>query len=106
MSTLHLHLPDEPTGLAEQWLDDVVDGQSLESVLLGESGLAAWLWRRWSTVADHGLTREDLESIVVASSRELWLWLAGERVWSQACSGLLGRVERRVVVVEYIESRS
>jgi len=43
---------------------------------------------------------------VVASSRELWLWLAGERVWSQACSGLLGRVERRVVVVEYIESRS
>ena len=41
MSTLHLHLPDEPTGLAEQWLDDVVDGQSLESVLLGESGLAA-----------------------------------------------------------------
>jgi len=96
MSSLHLHLPDEPVGLAEQWLDDIVDGQDLLAVLTGESGLAAWLWRRWGTLERQGLSLADLEAIVRSSSRELWLWLAGERSWAQACAGLLGRIERRV----------
>ena len=28
--------------------------------------------------------------------RELWLWLMGERTWVQCCSGLIGRIERRL----------
>jgi hypothetical protein len=96
MSTLNLHLPDEPTVLADQWLDDAVAGQSLESVLGGESGLGAWLWHRWRSLASTGLSQAEFEAIVLSSRRELWLWLAGERTWAQACSGLLGRIERRV----------
>ena len=26
----------------------------------------------------------------------VWLWLAGERTWAQCCSGLIGRINRRV----------
>ena len=96
MSALHLHLPDEPTALAEQWLDDVVSGQTLEAVFGGESGLGAWLWHRWRSLAAAGLAQADFDAIVLSSRRELWLWLAGERTWAQACSGLLGRIERRL----------
>lgn len=96
MSALHLHLPDEPTALAEQWLDDAVGGQGLESVFGGESGLAAWLWQRWRSLAAAGLTQAEFDAIVLSSRRELWLWLAGERTWAQSCSGLLGRIERRL----------
>ena len=96
MTTLNLHLPDEPVILADQWLDDVVNGQTLETVLNGESGLTAWLWSRWRSLGTVGLTQEDFASVVQHSRRELWLWLAGERTWDQACAGLLGRIERRV----------
>ena len=41
------------------------------------------------------VAREDFAGIVRDSRRELWLWLAGERTWDQACAGLLGRIERR-----------
>ena len=95
MTALNLHLPDEPTVLADQWLDDVVCGQTLESVLDGESGLTAWLWFRWRSLGAAGLTQEDFAGIVRDSRRELWLWLAGERPWDQACAGILGRIERR-----------
>ena len=36
------------------------------------------------------MTHDDFARIVVAYRRELWLWLAGERTWAQACSGLVG----------------
>ena len=41
------------------------------------------------------MTHDDFARIVVAYRRELWLWLAGERTWDQACSGLVGRISRR-----------
>jgi hypothetical protein len=33
---------------------------------------------------------------VLGYQREIWLWLAGERTWAQCCSGLIGRINRRL----------
>jgi hypothetical protein len=95
-----LHVPDEPTARAEAWLHAVVNGAPIESVLGGDEGIAAWLWLRWSSLSKAGVSRDDFDRIVIEYRRELWLWLAGERTWAQACSGLVGRVNRRIGQVD------
>jgi hypothetical protein len=91
-----LHVPDEPVVLGERWLGAVQDGGTLESVLTADDGVAAWLWSRWRSLAAVGLTEQGLCEIVLGYRREVWLWLAGERTWTQCCSGLIGRVNRRI----------
>jgi hypothetical protein len=92
-----LHVPDEPTGRADAWLAAVLDGQGLDSILGDETdGATAWFWSRWRSLASIGLTEEDLGLILQGYRRELWLWLAGERTWAQCCSGLIGRINRRL----------
>ena len=92
-----LHLPDEPVARAEAWTHAVVgEGRDLEAVLTAADGLAPWLWSRWRTLASAGMSEDQLARIVVDYRREIWLWLAGERTWSQCCSGLIGRVGRRL----------
>jgi hypothetical protein len=94
--SLGLHVPDEPTARAERWRQALDDGQDLESVLTGADGVTSWLWTRWRSLTAVGLDQQDLEAIVDDYRRELWLWLAGERTWAQCCSGLIGRISRRV----------
>jgi hypothetical protein len=94
-----LHVPDEPTARAEIWLAAVLDGRDLVAVLRADDGLIAWLWSRWSTLGPVGLSQEAFAQIVVGYRREVWLWLAGERTWVQSCSGLVGRVSRRMAQV-------
>ena len=92
-----LHIPDEPTAHAERWLAAVLDGQELRDVVAEQrEGIAAWFWSRWRTLASAGLDEQQLASIVLGYRRELWLWLAGERTWGQCCSGLVGRINRRL----------
>ncbi len=92
-----LHVPDEPTLLAEGWLAAVLDGRELDGVLGDEhDGVTAWLWSSWRTLASVGLSEQGLGQIVLGYRRELWLWLAGERTWAQCCSGLIGRINRRL----------
>jgi hypothetical protein len=92
-----LHVPDEPTVLAEGWLGAVLEGRDLVDVISDdESGITAWFWSRWRTLASAGLSEHDLGLIVLNYRRELWLWLAGERTWAQCCSGLIGRIGRRL----------
>jgi len=95
-STLSLHIPDEPIDRAPAWLSAVLEGNELSDVLTREDGLVPWLWSRWSALAQAGMVREDFALIVLEYRRELWLWLAGERIWMQSCSGLVGRVNRRI----------
>jgi hypothetical protein len=94
-----LHVPDEPTVRAEAWLAAVLDGDDLVTVLRAEDGLAAWLWSRWSALGPAGVTRDEFGQIVEGYRREIWLWLAGERIWTQCCSGLVGRIGRRTAPV-------
>jgi hypothetical protein len=92
-----LHVPDEPLVLAEAWREAVVvAGRDLEAVLRADDGLAAWLWSRWSSLAIVGVGEQDLANVVTDYRREVWLWLAGERTWVQCCSGLIGRINRRL----------
>lgn len=93
---LSLHVPDEPTARAARWLQAVHDGGDFEHVLSGDDGVSAWLWSRWRSLAAAGLDEQVLRGMVLDYRRELWLWLAGERTWSQCCSGLIGRITRRI----------
>jgi hypothetical protein len=95
-----LHLPDEPTARAEAWLAALLGGQELTVVLRAEDGFIPWLWSRWSSLDRAGVTPEEFAQIVLAYRREIWLWLAGERVWTQCCSGLVGRIGRRMGQVD------
>ncbi len=92
-----LHVPDEPVVLAERWLDAVREGSTIEQVVAGPEGIAAWFWSRWRSLGSSGVGEQQLEKVVLGYRREIWLWLAGERTWAQSCSGLIGRVERRLV---------
>jgi hypothetical protein len=92
-----LHVPDEPSARAEVWLAAVLDGEVLDDVVGAEKdGITAWFWSRWRTLASAGLNEEQLGEILLGYRRELWLWLAGERTWIQCCSGLIGRINRRL----------
>ncbi|HTU39313.1 MAG TPA: hypothetical protein VMF35_15050 [Acidimicrobiales bacterium] len=91
-----LHVPDEPTAHAERWLAAVLDGQELDDVLTGADGVVEWLWTRWRSLTAAGLDEADLRGVVLGYRREIWLWLAGERTWAQCCSGLIGRISRRI----------
>ena len=95
-----LHLPDEPVAHAEIWAHAVIgEGRHLEEVLTAADGLVPWLWSRWRTLASSGMTEDELAQVVVDYRREIWLWLAGERTWAQCCSGLIGRIGRRLASV-------
>ncbi len=91
-----LHVPDEPTARAERWLAAVHDGRELRDVLMDGDGFTTWLWTRWRSLASADFGEEDFGRMVVDYRREVWLWLAGERTWAQCCSGLIGRITRRI----------
>ena len=93
---LRLHVPDEPVAARRRWYEGVVEGGDLDEVLAGAGGIADWLWHRWQVLEPAGVGQEDFCRLVAAYRRELWLWLAGERTWAQCCSGLLGRLQRRL----------
>ena len=97
---LNLHVPDEPTVRAHEWVTAVNDGNDVRAVLSADDGFVDWLWARWSTLGGHGMTSAQFAEVVLGNQREIWLWLAGERTWNQACSGLLGRVHRRMTQVD------
>ncbi|MGO8864388.1 MAG: hypothetical protein ACLQRH_26965 [Acidimicrobiales bacterium] len=103
ISTPSLHIPDEPVDRVQAWLSAVLDGSDLADVLTREDGLVPWLWTRWTVLGQSGVTREDFTLIVLEYRRELWLWLAGERIWTQSCSGLVGRITRRIAQAESAE---
>ena len=98
-----LHLPDEPVLRAEAWAEAGIGaGRDLESVLTAADGLVPWLWSRWRTLASAGMAEDELARVVLGYRREIWLWLAGERTWAQCCSGLIGRIGRRLAPVNSV----
>jgi hypothetical protein len=99
-AALNLHVPDEPTVRALEWLTAVNEGGDLAQVLQADDGLIAWLWARWSTLSSQGLSRDAFTDVVLGYRREVWIWLAGERTWVHACSGLIGRINRRMAQVD------
>jgi hypothetical protein len=89
-----LHVPDEPVVMKPVWRDAVLDGADLAEIVTG--GVAGWLWSRWRALESAGFTEAGFERLVGDYRREIWLWLVGDRTWEQCCSGLIGRIGRRV----------
>ena len=89
-----LHLPSEPDAML--WRTRVMADATLDEVIEKEEGVSSWLWARWRVLEAAGLDRDGFGAIVIGYRREIWLWLMGERTWSQCCSGLIGRIERRL----------
>lgn len=92
---LRLHVPDEPVGRRKTWRAAVLGGQDLAEVVAGPGGVARWLWARWSVLGSVGMDEEAIAGVATDYRRELWLWMVGDRAWSQCCSGLIGRIARR-----------
>ena len=92
-----LTLPEEPRALksmARALLDQAPE-TGLPLVLGGE-WVAEPLWECWGEpLREHGMDREQFRGIVAGYGNELRLWVVGERPWTQAISGLAGRVARR-----------
>ncbi len=91
---LRLHVPSDPG--REHWARSVLESATLDEVIEKEDGIAQWLWERWRVLETVGLDRARFVAITAGYRRELWLWLMGERTWAQCCSGLIGRVDRRL----------
>ncbi len=94
--SLSLHVPDEPVVARARWLDEILEGAPLDEVLVADGGLVEWLWARWRVLDGVGFGEKSLAAVVLDYRREIWLWLVGERTWAQCCSGLLGRLGRRL----------
>ena len=93
---VHLHLPGEPAIRRDHWRAALLDGNDLSDVVAGHDGVAGWLWTRWSTLDAHGMGPETFAAVVLGYRRELGLWLTGDRIWEQCCTGLIGRIRRRL----------
>ena len=95
--SLDLHVPDEPVARAEKWRAALRADRDVDDVLSGADGVTAWLWARWrAPLAAAALDEDALGRIVTDYRRELRLWLEGDRTWAQCCSGLIGRITRRI----------
>jgi hypothetical protein len=92
-----LVLPEEPTAIGAALLRLVHAGQGWPDGGDEDAGLADALWASWSEdLAPAGMDREAFGRVVVGYRRELWLWILGDRSWTQAATGLAGRVLRRL----------
>jgi hypothetical protein len=95
-----LGIPDEPVALREDLHRAILGGQAWTD-LPEDLDLAAWLWERWQpTLEPAGLDRRQFDVVAAAGRREQWLWVLGDRQWSQFADGLAGRVLRRLPSAE------
>jgi hypothetical protein len=59
--------------------------------------VASVCWGAWrGELGPAGASFNDVRRATSDYRREVWLWVAGERTWSQMAEGLAGRVDRRL----------
>jgi hypothetical protein len=95
---VELAVPEEPAELRDRVRALAEQDPAAAGDLLGRGEwIAGPLWRSWGPALRRaGLDQEWLRRLAVGDRRELWLWVAGERTWTQCAGGLLGRVRRRL----------
>jgi hypothetical protein len=89
--------PEEPVELRDALRDALLEGRDWRDGM--EEGLCFgnWLWERWRPALEPaGLTWDQFADALVANRRELWLWLMGERQWTQFLEAQAGRIIRRL----------
>jgi hypothetical protein len=91
-----LDLPAEPTDLRDELRDSLLAEHDWTLGFSDDIRFAVWLWGEWQPVLEPvGFGREEFVDAVADYRRETWLWLIGDRVWSQFMGGLAGRIARR-----------
>ncbi len=94
-----LELPEEPLELRAGLREALLEGRKWQDGFSDDICIGLWLWGRWQPALEPcGFSREDFVDAVIGYRRELWLWLSGDRQWSQFVTGLAGRVARRLPV--------
>ena len=92
---LGLEFPEEPVALRRHLRDALLEGDRWPDG--HDDDLARWLWERWQPVlGPAGLTFDRFAGELVDNRREWWLWLMGERQWSQVVEAQAGRIVRRL----------
>jgi hypothetical protein len=93
-----LRLPEEPVELRARTRTLVEQAPERGAALVDAATfLADPLWEHWGAALEPaGMDRDRFGGIVAGYRRELWLWVMGERTWTQTADGLLGRVRRRL----------
>ncbi len=92
-----LELPEEPLDIKAGLRGALFDGRNLQNGSSDDLCIGLWLWGRWQPALEpSGFSREEFVDVVLGYQRELWLWLGGDRQWSQFVTGLAGRVVRRI----------
>jgi hypothetical protein len=98
---VQLFSPEEPRALKEQ-TRTLLEQSAAAGFDLLEAGdwIAEPLWQLWGDqLMLRGMAPEQFRKTVVDYRNEMRLWLVGERTWEHAIGGLIGRINRRVIVV-------
>ena len=95
-----LSIPEEPTALRARTRALIERAPAEGRAMVAEGDwIAELLWARWGRALEpRGMDRERFRQVIRDYTRELWLWVMGERTWAQCAQGLLGRVRRRASV--------
>ena len=73
------------------------DPAAARSDLAGGGSVADELWRSWRHELEGlGADRAAVAAAASALARELWLWVMGERQWTEVAALLYGRVARHL----------
>ena len=94
---LRLEYPQEPVEMRVALREAILNGSNWRDGFADDICVGVWLWERWRPALEPaGMDRERFVDVIVDYRREVWLWLAGERLWEQLITGLAGRVARRL----------
>jgi len=103
MRVVSLHVPGEPAGTLERWRRRLRLGEPVHRVVLGPDGVAAWYWDQWQALERAGVDAGWFTAVARDHARELGLWLRGERTHQAVATSLVGRLERRLPVEQFVE---
>src|SRR5271170_4287036 len=88
---------EEPVALRDERRRVLLDGAHGRTGLGPDEGIGGLVWDRWRVVLEPaGMDGDGFIDVVVGYSREMWLWVMGERQWDEFLTGLAGRVRRRL----------
>jgi len=89
--------PPEPTSLRHRTRSEARENPARTRDLLAEGEwITEWLWSAWAPELEPaGVGREQLRHEAARWSHELWLWVMGERQWTEVSALVYGGLLRR-----------
>lgn len=90
--------PPEPTELRHRTRSEAGEDPARTRARLAEGEwITEWLWSAWAAELEpSGVSRDQLRQEAGRWSRELWLWVMGERQWAEVGALIYGGLLRRV----------